>query len=78
MTIDQRILDIAQRELTIAQLEAWHMSINGISQRGIAYRLDISKTTATDRLDAAWRTLRRHGIMVTPDGRPYLEEHTNA
>ncbi len=78
MTIDPRILEIANANLTIAQLEAWHMSVNGISQRGIAYRLDISKTTATDRLDAAWRTLRKHGIMVTPDGRPYLQEHTNA
>ena len=87
MTIDPRILEIANANLTIAQLEAWHMSVNGISQRGIidghstraiAYSLDLSRTTITDRLDAAWRTLRKHGIMVTPDGRPYLEEHTNA
>lgn len=78
MTIDPRIHAIALDVLTENQFRAWSLSIAGTSQRSIAYALDISRTTANDRLDAAWRTLRKHGIMVTPDGRPYLQEHTNA
>ena len=78
MTIDPRIDAIARDVLTENQLRAWTLSVTGMSQRSIAYALDVNRTTITDRLDAAWRTLRKHGIMVTPDGRPYLEEHTNA
>ena len=72
--IDPRILEIANRELTVAQLEVLGYVLDGWSQRRIAYHLDLSRTTVTDRIDAAFRTLRRHGIMVTPDGRPYLAE----
>ena len=78
MTIDPRIHQIALEQLTENQFRAWSLSIAGMSQRSIAYALDVNRTTITDRLDAAWRTLRKHGIMVTPDGRPYLQEHTNA
>ncbi len=78
MTIDPRIDAIARDVLTENQLRAWTLSVTGMSQRSIAYALDVNRTTITDRLDAAWRTLRKHGIMVTPDGRPYLQEHTNA
>jgi transposase len=76
MTIDPRIDAIARDVLTENQLRAWTLSVTGMSQRSIAYALDVNRTTITDRLDAAWRTLRKHGIMVTPDGRPYLEKET--
>jgi predicted naringenin-chalcone synthase len=75
MTIDPRILRIANQHLTQKQADAWLLHQQGTSIRAIAYYLDISRTTAGDRIDAAWRTLRKHGIMSTPDGRPYLEEH---
>ena len=78
MTIDPRIHQIALEQLTENQFRAWSLSIAGMSQRSIAYALDISRTTANDRLDAAWRTLRKHGIMVTPDGRPYLTTEVEA
>jgi FixJ family two-component response regulator len=78
VTIDPRIHQIALEHLTENQFRAWSLSIAGTSQRSIAYALDISRTTANDRLDAAWRTLRKHGIMVTPDGRPYLAEQEPA
>jgi DNA-binding NarL/FixJ family response regulator len=78
MTTDPRILQIAHRELTDRQLTVWNAHRLGQSQRSIAYQLDLSRTTITDTLDAAWRTLRKHGVLVTPDGTPYLEEHTTA
>ena len=78
MTIDPRITELARANLTRLQYQTWRWHLDGMSQREIAYRLDRSRTTITDTLDAAWRTLRKHGIMVTPDGRPYLQEHTNA
>lgn len=73
MTVAPEILELAREHLSAAQLEAWRMHIDGYSQRAIGYHLDVSRTTVTDRLDAAWRTLRRHGVLVTPDGRPYLQ-----
>jgi hypothetical protein len=78
MTIDPRILETARSELTAPQFVAWKLHIDGHSTRAIAYSLDLSRTTITDRLDAAWRTLRKHGIMVTPDGRPYLTTEVEA
>ena len=68
------VLEIAENVLTPAQLEAWRMQLDGYSQRAISYHLDVGRTTVTDRLDGAWRALRRHGVLVTPDGRPYLSE----
>jgi DNA-binding transcriptional regulator LsrR (DeoR family) len=78
MTIDPRIYDIARTNLTRGQFLAWDWHIHGESQRAIAYRLDISRTTVSDRLDAAWRILRKHGVMVTPDGQPYLATEVEA
>jgi DNA-binding NarL/FixJ family response regulator len=78
MTIDPRILETARAELTPPQFIAWKLHTDGNSTRSIAYALDLSRTTITDRIDAAWRTLRKHGVLVTPDGTPYLEEHTTA
>ena len=72
--IDQAIVELARRELTAGQLEVWELAIQGESQRGIGYRLDLSRTTITDRLDAANRRLRAHGVRFAPDGQPYLPQ----
>ena len=69
------VTKLAQDNLTDRQYTIWAMSQSGMSQRAIAYHLDLSRTTITDTLDAAWRKLRQHGIHVTPDGHPYLEEN---
>jgi DNA-directed RNA polymerase specialized sigma24 family protein len=78
MTIDPRILHIANTHLTEKQADAWLLHQQGCSIRYIAYHLDISRTTAGDRIDSAWRTLRKHGIIATPDGRPHLAEQEPA
>jgi len=75
---DPRISELAETHLTTKQLDVWYLVTGGCSQRETSYRLDIARTTVTDRYDAACRTLRRHGVRFTPDGRPYLEEHTPA
>lgn len=74
MTPSPTIRELAQTVLTPAQYAAWQLDTTGISQREIAYRLDISRSSVIDRLDAADRTLRRHGIHKTPGGVYYLEE----
>ena len=74
MTIDSRILTIANTVLTEKQADAWLLHQQGCSIRYIAYHLDISRTTAGDRIDSAWRVLRKHGIIATADGRPHLAE----
>jgi DNA-binding CsgD family transcriptional regulator len=72
--IDPDIHEIAIVVLTERQLRIWKLSQAGMSQRTVAYTLDISRTTVTDTLDAAYRKLRANGIQVTPDGTPYLQE----
>ena len=79
MTIDPRILAIAASTLTTKQLIVWEMHHrDGMSFRAIAITTDLARTTVTDRYDGACRTLRKHGIMVAPDGRPYLAEQEPA
>ena len=66
---------LALKHLTAKQLEVWtYHHHHGYSFRSVAIHLDLSRTTVTDRYDNACRTLRRHGVRFTPDGRPYLEE----
>lgn len=73
--IDPAILTLARDQLTPKQLTVWLLIHDaGMSMRGAATHLDIARTTATDRYDNACRTLRKHGVRFTPDGRPYLEE----
>ena len=72
--IDPAILEIAHRELTAAQFETWELSLQGESQRGISYRLDLARSTITDRLDAANRRLRARGVRFAPDGQPYVPQ----
>jgi len=67
------------KHLTDKQREVWeYHHWHGYSFRTIALHLDLSRTTVTDRYDAACRTLRKHGVRFTPDGRPYLEEQQPA
>ena len=62
----------AYRGLTAAQLETWELHLQGESQRGISYRLDLARTTVGDRLDAANPRLRARGVVFGPDGQPHL------
>jgi hypothetical protein len=77
--IDPAVLDLARANLTDKQLDVWLLVHDGrMSLRAISTHLDLARTTVTDRYDNACRTLRRHGVRFTPDGRPYLEETTTA
>jgi hypothetical protein len=77
--IDPTILHIARTQLTDKQLAVWLLiHDSGMSLRATAIHLDLARTTVTDRYDNACRTLRRHGVRFTPDGRPYLEEQQTA
>jgi len=76
--IDPQVRTIAQTTLTQGQLAVflrWHQPM---SQRAIAHDLGLARTTIVDQYDAACLRLHRAGVRFTPDGRPYLEEHTPA
>jgi DNA-binding NarL/FixJ family response regulator len=73
-TLDPAVRETAERVLTEKQLDAWRLEADGSSIRDIAFRLDIAKTTASDRLEAAHRILRRAGVRMSPNGIYYLEE----
>jgi DNA-directed RNA polymerase specialized sigma24 family protein len=76
---DPKIVHLALAQLTPAQHDVWELRHGyDMSFRAIALHLDLARTTVTDRYDNACRTLRRHGVRFTPDGRPYLEETTTA
>lgn len=73
-TLPPEIQAIAQRELTDAQLAAWQLELAGHGHRRIALQLDLSRAAVRDRLDNAYRTLRRHGIRQDASGNWYLKE----
>jgi DNA-binding CsgD family transcriptional regulator len=62
------IQQIAETHLTPAQLVAWKLELNGNGTRRIALLLDISRGSVVDRLDNAYRTLRRNGITQDEHG----------
>lgn len=69
------IITLARSVLTPKQLEVWQLHHqHHMSFRAIAIRLDISRTTVTDRYDNACRALRKAGVTVTPDGTHYHQE----
>jgi DNA-directed RNA polymerase specialized sigma24 family protein len=73
--VPDAVLELATARLTPKQIEVWNLIyVEGYTQRACSYRLDLARTTVTDRLDAANRTLRRCGVRFTQDGTPYLEE----
>jgi hypothetical protein len=74
-----RIWPLAHSNLTAKQYAVFELHHkHKMTFRQIAIHLDLARTTVTDRYDNACRTLRRHGVRFTPDGSPYLEEHTTA
>ena len=72
--LDPAIRELAEQELTPLQLEVLTLTLDGIPLRAIAYHLDRSRAAINDRLDAAYRKLRAHGLRFDPQGRPYLQE----
>ena len=67
---------LAAELLTEAQHEAWTLETRGITQRGISWHLDISRSAVLDRLDAAHRKLRKAGVRQDlATGNYYLEEN---
>ena len=75
MTIDPRILELANQHLTPLQRDTWMLvHKEGWPIRRIAAKLYEHRSTITSRYDAALVNLAKHGVRYTPDGRPYLEE----
>ena len=73
--LPDEIRDLALELLTPAQHEAWTLETRGITQRGISWHLDISRSAVLDRLDAAHRKLRKAGVRQDlTTGNYYLEE----
>lgn len=72
--LPDEIRDLAAELLTPAQHEAWTLETRGITQRGISWHLDISRSAVLDRLDAAHRKLRKAGVRQDlATGNYYLE-----
>jgi biotin operon repressor len=74
---DPEALTTAKTILTPAQHEAWilHTTTNH-GTRHIALHLGISRAAVIDRLDAAARKLRQHGITQDINGHWHKEPNT--
>jgi DNA-binding CsgD family transcriptional regulator len=73
--IQPEISKLAAEHLTDRQRQVfnWHLR-DDRSFRDIAASQDLARSTVTDAFDAACRKLRKHGVLFTKDGHPYLEE----
>lgn len=74
----QAIIDAAREHLTRAQYDAWRLELAGNGTRRIALLLDISRAAAIDRLDNAYRTLRRNNIHQDASGHWYQDASVRA
>ncbi len=73
--IPPEISKLAAEHLTDSQRRVFlWVTRDGRKFRNIAASEDVSRTTITDRYDAACRKLRKHGVDFTKDGRPYMKE----
>jgi DNA-binding CsgD family transcriptional regulator len=72
--LPETIRHIAVSELTPAQLDAWHLTLEGHGSRGVALRLGISRASVLDRLDNAYRKLRAAGVEQDGSGNWYLKQ----
>ena len=76
-TLPPDIRAIAEAQLTKKQLHVWLLHLNGIGVRRSAVMLTVTPTTIRDHLDAAHRTLRKHGVSRQADG-SYQHERKDA
>jgi predicted DNA-binding protein (UPF0251 family) len=72
------VRELAERVLTVKQLEAWQLELRGLGVRKIAARLEITKGAAADRLEAAYLKLRKAGVRQDEFGRWYVSEEVAA
>lgn len=61
MTVDPHIIQLAKQTLSPKQFEAWQLwEIEGLGYSRIALKLDISTSSARDRIHRAIRALEPH------------------
>lgn len=75
-TLPDTIRATAAAILTPAQLDAWKLELAGYGTRRIAATLGISRTSAVDRLDNAYRRLTDAGITQDASGHWHHNQET--
>ena len=79
MTIDPRILAIAQANLSAKQYRAFELvHLHGMSLRSAAAYDREHRSTFVDRYDAAILNLERAGVLIDASNQPYLAEQEPA
>lgn len=79
MTIDPRILELAQARLTQKQFRAFELvHVHGMSLRAAAIYDREHRSTFVDRYDAACLNLERVGVFIDLNGQPYLKKQETA
>ncbi len=72
------VREIAERELTEKQLEAWKLDVRGYGVRRVAFECDITRGAASDRLEAAYLKLRKAGVRQDEFGQWTISEEVAA
>lgn len=65
---------VAERALTVKQLEVFKLHVAGLSDHQMMWKLGIHRSTARDRLNAATLNLLRAGVRQDPSGRWHYSE----
>ena len=72
------VRDIAARELTAKQREAWELELAGYGMTRIGRKLEITKGAAMARIDGAHLKLRKAGVRQDEFGKWYVSEEVAA
>lgn len=65
-SLSPEVQQLAEDVLTEKQLQAWKLELAGLSLHEISRHLDLSRAAIKERLDGAYRKLRKSGL--TQDG----------
>jgi len=74
MTLPGEVREIAERELSQKQLEAFQLECDGHGTMAIARRLLLTRSAVRDRLHSAHTKLLKAGLCVDANGNWYQEE----
>lgn len=76
--IDLEVRRFVATTLTVPQLEAWRLSIDGYSERRMAHALGVSRRAVRDRLEHADLRLRKAGLEQDAKGRFRLPQEAGS
>lgn len=76
--ISEDVREVAERLLTIAQLEVFRLECDGVGTMAIARRLGLTRSAVRDRIHNAHTKLERGGAVQDASGKWSMEKEVAA